>query len=540
LKYRVITVSPKRILTDSHFQVLWKLKKFGDKLFNVTFDEGHCISEWGDDFRPLYGQLGNLRWFLPDHTTFHVVLATMPPYIISDVKTKLRMRSYNLAKIIRSNDHPNINLIVEEMKFPRNSMHDLTRVMDLRGGLPPEKFMLFTNSRGSAESACNRLHTDLSPHLRDKIIWFHFGMTMEFHIEAIEKLRWGEIWGICCTDAAGMGLDLRDITLIIQWGYTASLCTLMQRLGRGTRDPSVTAVGIYLCSHPKKKARSNPQGTRVDQEGERDEPVQSEAGDEGFDGLELEEEMDTSQPEVDREAQETSRGPSRTVDTLPLPVNPPRTSDSPILPRNLENSALERYTMYAFINAHNRAKRKFKTKPYTMSQGKDNLHKELVHWREMKMIEEDLDGDDFFGPQIIMSNKILHCIIDLAHYFKLTTPTSLLKQMGWCYSMDYGPEIIQLIKVKIPFPVSQPSTTITHTEADQAVGQPGPSILATSNVPNINLTTSNSTDSCASVAPLDNGAVLTVVNCVARKCKACGSTLHIGKPALLVFILLTR
>ncbi|KIK76015.1 hypothetical protein PAXRUDRAFT_18508 [Paxillus rubicundulus Ve08.2h10] len=61
LKYCVITVSPERILTDSHFQVLWKLKKFGDKLFNVTFDEGHCISEWGDDFRPLYGQLGNLR-----------------------------------------------------------------------------------------------------------------------------------------------------------------------------------------------------------------------------------------------------------------------------------------------------------------------------------------------------------------------------------------------------------------------------------------------------------------------------------------------
>ncbi|KIJ08905.1 hypothetical protein PAXINDRAFT_17987 [Paxillus involutus ATCC 200175] len=117
-----------------------------------------------------------------------------------------------------------------------------------------------------------------------------------------------------------------------------------------------------------------------------------------------------------------------------------------------------------------------------MSQGEDNLHKELVHWREMKMIEEDLDGDDFFGPQIIMSNKILHRIIDLAHYFKLTTPTSLLEQTGWCYSMDYGPEIIQLIKAKIPFPVPQPSTTITRTDASQAVSQPGPSILATSNL----------------------------------------------------------
>ncbi|KIK77048.1 hypothetical protein PAXRUDRAFT_779201 [Paxillus rubicundulus Ve08.2h10] len=178
----------KCILTDSHFQVLWKLKKFGDKLFNITFDEGHCISEWGDDFRPLYGQLGNLRWFLPNHTAFHVISATMPPHIISDVKTKLHMRPYNLAKIIRSNDHPNINLIVEEMKFPRNSMYDLTHVMDLWGGSQPEKFMLFTNSCGSAESACKHLHTDLSPHFQDKIIWFHSVMTMQFCIEAIEKL----------------------------------------------------------------------------------------------------------------------------------------------------------------------------------------------------------------------------------------------------------------------------------------------------------------------------------------------------------------
>ncbi|KIK81639.1 hypothetical protein PAXRUDRAFT_155602 [Paxillus rubicundulus Ve08.2h10] len=88
-----------------------------------------------------------------------------------------------------------------------------------------------------------------------------------------------------------------------------------------------------------------------------------------------------------------------------------------------------------------------------MSCSADDLHKELIHWREMKMIEEDLDGNDLFGPQIIMSNKILHRIIDLIHYFKLTKPTSLLEQTVWCYSMDYGLEIIQLIKVLILFPV---------------------------------------------------------------------------------------
>lgn len=69
---------------------------------------------------------------------------------------------------------------------------------------------------------------------------------MEFRVDVMNQLQAGELWGICCTDAAGMGLDLRDIKIIVQWGYTSSLCALMQRLGRGARDPLLTAVGIYL------------------------------------------------------------------------------------------------------------------------------------------------------------------------------------------------------------------------------------------------------------------------------------------------------
>ncbi|KIK97971.1 hypothetical protein PAXRUDRAFT_119029, partial [Paxillus rubicundulus Ve08.2h10] len=49
------------------------------------------------------------------------------------------------------------------------------------------------------------------------------------------------------------------------------------------------------------------------------------------------------------------------------------------------------------------------------------------------------------GPQIIMANKILDRIVDLAHHLKLTTTNSLMQQTNWCYSMDYGPEVIQII-----------------------------------------------------------------------------------------------
>ncbi|KAG1754914.1 P-loop containing nucleoside triphosphate hydrolase protein [Suillus paluster] len=199
----------KETATDQVFKALWKSKKFTKKIFNITFDEGHCISEWGEDFRPQYSELGNLRWYLPDHVTVHVVSATMPPHILADVTSKLRIWSHNLARVTWSNNRPNISLIVEEMKFPRNTMHDLTRVLDMRLGdiNPPQKFMIFTNSWTSAEMTCNRLCSDLPGHLRGKIFWFHSRMTMKFRINAMAKLQEGGLWGICCTDAVGMVSD---------------------------------------------------------------------------------------------------------------------------------------------------------------------------------------------------------------------------------------------------------------------------------------------------------------------------------------------
>ena len=99
-----------------------------------------------------------------------------------------------------------------------------------------------------------------------------------------------------------------------------------------------------------------------------------------------------------------------------------------------------------------RAKRKYKVPNYIMGDPEHHLRRRLEEWRELQLVEEDLATDDFFGPQVIMSNSILTRIVGLAHTNKITSVESLLSQTDWVYSKSYGPKILEIIQATIPLP----------------------------------------------------------------------------------------
>ena len=172
-------------MKDSRFRNLWNSKKFTSKFFNITFDEAHCISQWGDDFQPEYGELGQLRWLIPSHIPFHVVSATMPTLVLNDVKAKLMLGPNETTIIHRSNNRPNISFVVEKMQYSAKSMLDLEHVLQLDGAAPLKKFMVFVNKRRESEEMATKEWDNLPPHLKEKIVWFHSGMSPEFHEGAI-------------------------------------------------------------------------------------------------------------------------------------------------------------------------------------------------------------------------------------------------------------------------------------------------------------------------------------------------------------------
>jgi superfamily II DNA helicase RecQ len=180
---------------------------FSSRLFNIIIDEAHCVNEWGASFRPEYGKLGELQWMVPPGTPFAAGSATLTPKGIGELQRSLNMRPKHTEVIQLSNDRSNLALHVRRMKHHAKSFFDLAFLIPF--GLtvdspPPKTFMAFGNTRRTSEGMVKYLWSRMAPELQHKLVWLHAGMTEEFKEETIAKLKRGEIWGICCTDAAGM------------------------------------------------------------------------------------------------------------------------------------------------------------------------------------------------------------------------------------------------------------------------------------------------------------------------------------------------
>jgi superfamily II DNA helicase RecQ len=95
------------------FEKLWEDKHLMSKVISIVWDESQCVSKWGD-FCPEYKTAGNLRHLIPRRIPFFITSATLPPRVLGDVMAMLDMRMDNTYLFLRSNDCPNVHLVVRQ------------------------------------------------------------------------------------------------------------------------------------------------------------------------------------------------------------------------------------------------------------------------------------------------------------------------------------------------------------------------------------------------------------------------------------------
>jgi ATP-dependent DNA helicase RecQ len=203
-----------------------------------VIDEAHCIDQWGRDFRPDYGRLGEI----------HKALGS-PPVLAFTATAGQEMQKRILASLgvndarvfVRGVDRPNISLLRWEV-LPNERLETIAQLcrIPIKG-----KVMIFVPTQKIGEA--------LQDYLRDQGLetpFYHSKLGSAWDREQLVKRFVGESYPlvdrIICTSAFGMGLDIPNVRLVIHYQHPSSVEDYLQEFGRAGRDgqPSV-AVLLY-------------------------------------------------------------------------------------------------------------------------------------------------------------------------------------------------------------------------------------------------------------------------------------------------------
>ena len=211
------------------------------KVHMIAIDEAHCMSEWGEDFRGEYLKLGELRSFF--NVPIMALTATSSPKIKSDIMTYLHLSDNDTITIFRLPDRPNIYLHVLK-KESRDLEHSLSPLIEhmRKYGENAKKTIIYCRSIDTVSEAYLVLREKLGTAAYTgetlMIEMFHKSTHQDSKDRIMNEFRSenSAIRYVVATVALGLGVNIKDIDLIIHIGCPKSVMSYWQEAGRCGRD----------------------------------------------------------------------------------------------------------------------------------------------------------------------------------------------------------------------------------------------------------------------------------------------------------------
>jgi ATP-dependent DNA helicase RecQ len=190
----------------------------------LAVDEAHCITEWGNEFRPVYRRLGMFRSLLGRPPTI-ALTGSATPAARADILHVLRMPDAEV--VVTSFDRPNLHFGVRRIRDDRERFATIrARVRSAAGAS-----LIYTPTRRLTELVARAL-------LRTSVraAPYHAGLSNDIRRRVLRAFLADQMRVIVATSAFGMGIDKPDVRQVLHWGPPPTLEAYYQEAGRAGRD----------------------------------------------------------------------------------------------------------------------------------------------------------------------------------------------------------------------------------------------------------------------------------------------------------------
>lgn len=226
--YKFLYLSPERLQQPLVQERLQRMK-----VNLIAVDEAHCISQWGNDFRPAYKTINTLRQMHP-HVSCIALTATAKHYVVNDIIANL---DFIAPKIFKASFYrPNISYAVIHTD---DKLFKLQHILNTYKGAS----IIYVRNRKATIDICTYLEAK-----GFSSTFYHGGITNKEKQDRLQQWTNNQKQIMVATTAFGMGIDKPDVKTVIHFNLPESLESYYQEAGRAGRN-NAQAYAIILKQH---------------------------------------------------------------------------------------------------------------------------------------------------------------------------------------------------------------------------------------------------------------------------------------------------